>query len=434
MELNTESIIIKNLIVNGEFFGKTMPILKKKYFLDVGAQNIFELLKNHYSNYKVIPSITDLVASVQNIQTDETRTNVIESLKFINAIPESTNIEHMLDETVSFVKDAMYTEALLLGSDGLVQKNSDKKIQAQAIMEEMSKLSIDTDLGLDFEDIEVMIKYYQEKLLGIKTQHEEFNKRLGAGFLPGTLSIIMAPSGGGKSLLMTDFISGMMKEGKNILLVSMEMLDKELMKRIHANALDLPINDLRELPENVIRNAYDNVKDTCGKFFIKDYPPGSFSPLMLEQLIESYKVEKNIEFDIIYLDYLGIMKSDLVSPSAGLYSYVKSIVEETRAIAVKHKLPIISASQLNRCLWSNTQVRTNKGDVPIKDIKIGDILSTGVEVVSKVHTGKQKGYKITLKSGKEIIASANHKFPTNKGTMTINVGLSKGQFLKSIKK
>jgi hypothetical protein len=42
------------------------------------------------------------------------------------------------------------------------------------------------------------------------------------------------------------------------------------------------------------------------------------------------------------------MKSDLISPSAGLYSYLKSIGEEVRASATRLKLPIVSASQLNR--------------------------------------------------------------------------------------
>ena len=69
---------------------------------------------------------------------------------------------------------------------------------------------------------------------------------------------------------------------------------------------------------------------------------------MLSDLVEKFKTEKDIDFDIIFIDYLGIMKSDLVSPAAGLYSYIKSIGEEVRAQAVKLHLPIVSCSQLNR--------------------------------------------------------------------------------------
>jgi replicative DNA helicase len=426
MELNTESIILKSLISNGEFFGKSLPILEYKYFQDVANQNIFKLLKEHYNTYKIIPTITEIVASIQKVPNEETRTSIINNIRIINAIEASTNLEFLLDTTVMWVKDSMYMEAIILGSDALTEKSEEKKIKAKAIMEEMNKISVDSDLGLDFDDIEEMITYYQEKLLGISTAHAELNKRLGAGFLPQTLSVIMAASGIGKSLLMTDLISGQMKEGKNVLLVSMEMMDKEIMKRIHANALDLPINDLRNLPPEVVRNAYNREKDKCGKFFVKDFPNGSFSANMLDNLIESYKIEKGIEFDIVYLDYLGIMKSDLITPNAGLYSYVKSIVEEVRAIAKKRKIPIVSASQLNRCLQEDTIIHLKDVLKPIKNVEVGDILSNGLIVVNKESTGKQKVYKITTKSGKHITTTVNHKFPTNIGVATLAVGLKVG--------
>jgi replicative DNA helicase len=267
-------------------------------------------------------------------------------------------------------------EALQVGSDGLMKKDDNLKLKAQKIMDERAKISIDTDLGLDFDDIDQMIEYYSERMIGVRTQHKELNKRLGPGFLPGTLSIILAASGVGKSLMMTDLISGMIKDNKNVLLVSLEMADKEIMKRVHANAMDLPINSLLDLnktegelakldrpiiTKEVVLSAYQKMKTsgTCGKLFVKDYPSGSFSPLMLEALVESYRIEKGVEFDIVFVDYLGIMKSDLLSPSAGLYSYIKSIAEETRASAKKMDVPIVSASQLNRAATNNIDEADN---------------------------------------------------------------------------
>ncbi len=254
------------------------------------------------------------------------------------------------------------------------------------------------------------------------------------------------------SLLMTDLVTGNLKEfehkeevigkngkpelkktgvinpAQNVLLVSMEMEDKEIMKRVHANALGLPINKLSAISPDTIRIAHEKLykENKIGKFFIKDYPSGTFSPLMLDALLDNYKTELGVEFDIVYLDYLGIMKSDLITPNAGLYSYIKSIVEETRSIAKKRKIPIVSASQLNRCLEENTNIHMSNGLVPIKDVNIGDKTENNLKVVKKKFTGVQKVHKIKTKSGKEIITSANHKFPTNIGIANINVGLKVG--------
>lgn len=379
-----EPILLKKLTHNGDFFGKAMPILKKKYFTDIGNQELFNLIKEYYNEYRNIPSLTELVAKVKNVSNAEIRAEIVRSLQNINTTEEVQNIEFMLDETISWVKDAMYMEALQVGSDGLMKKDDNLKLKAQQIMDERAKVSIDSDLGLDFDNIDEMIEYYSERQTGIRSQHKQLNYRLGPGFLPGTLSIILAASGVGKSLMMTDLISGMIKKNKNILLVSLEMADKEIMKRVHANAMDLPINSLLDLnktegelnkikkgnadkpgrdivTKEQILSAYNKMKTegNTGKFFVKDYPAGAFSPLMLEQLVESYKIEKGIEFDIIFIDYIGIMKSDLVSPSAGLYSYIKSIAEETRATAKKLNLPIVSASQLNRSATNNIDEADN---------------------------------------------------------------------------
>lgn len=373
-----ETILLKSLIVNNEFFGKSMPILESTHFMNTGNQELFKLIKEYYGNYKSIPSNAELVSMVKNVSNSEIRKEIIDALKQVSNTEVINNVKFLLDETVKFVKDAMYLEALRIGSDGLMKKDDELKKKAQKIMDEMVKVSIDSDLGLDFDDIESMIEYYSERMLGIKTRHKELNKRLGPGFLPGTLSVILAASGIGKSLLMTDLISGMIQEGKNCLLVSLEMHDKEIMKRVHANTLDLPINNLTDLSKtsgelkrisnerdfitkDMIQNAYNNIKASgnCGKLFIKDYPSGSFSALMLDSLVQKFKIEKNIEFDIIFVDYLGIMKSDLLTPSAGLYSYLKSIAEEVRAFATNSKIPVISASQLNRGSYREVEKADN---------------------------------------------------------------------------
>jgi len=429
-----EQILLKKLLCTNEFFGKVVPIIKAEYFTNQGCSKIYELLHQYYYDYKKIPSITEIAVQVKNVPNIELRKEIATELKSINTTDLVENNEFMIEETVKWVKNSIFMKALIIGSDAISDKDENKIAKSKALMEEMSKVTIDSDLGLDFDNIEEMIEYYQNKLVGILTQHEELNKRLGTGFLPGTLSIIMAASGIGKSLLMTDLISGNVKKGLNVLLVSMEMEDKEIMKRVHANVLDLPINKLTSISPDVIRTAFEKFskEKTTGKFFIKDYPSGSFSPLMLDALLDNYKIEKGIEFDLVYLDYLGIMKSDLITPNAGLYSYIKSIVEETRSIAKKHKIPIISASQLNRCLEQDTLIHTKDNLVPIKNVKIGNELLDNKVIIEVIDSGEQECFEIKTKSGKSIICSKNHKIPTNNGTMTVEVGLKTGLKLNTI--
>lgn len=385
-----ESVILKSLLQDGEFFGKQMPILEKKYFREIGNSYSFGIIKDHYDKYNSIPNFTELVSSIKNIPKQEVRDEIKKSLsKLANIEPAKT--EFMLSEVVTFVKDALYLEALELGSEGLMKRDESLKMKAEALLDLRSSIQIDTDLGLQFEDINAMIEYYSTRNVGIRTSSKEINKRLGPGFLPGTLSLILQASGIGKSVMMSHIVSDLIKNNKKILLVSLEMSDKEFMKRVHANALDLPINSLDDLSKTegelkrldrpvitkeqiVSKFQKAKMSGRLGQLYIKEYPPGEFSSMNLNTLLEEYKLQRDLEFDIVFVDYLGIMKSDRVPASVGLYSYVKSIAEELRAVQVKRKLPIISAQQLNRSAINNREADNSSVSDSLGSVMTADFL------------------------------------------------------------
>lgn len=434
-----ENIVLKSLFCNPEYFGKVFSILKSEYFQDLGSQKTFSLIKDYYGQYREIPQITSLVAMIKDVSNAEIRKAIVERLKEVNSTEEVKNLEFLKDETVKWIKEVLYYKALEVGAEGLQNKSEDLKMKAKQIMEEMTKVTLDENIGLDFDDIDTMIEYYSARQLGIKTQHKELNKYLGPGFLPGTLSVVLAAQGVGKSLFMTDLISGMVQQGKNILLVSLEMSDKEIVKRVQANVLDIDVNsfldlsktdgELKQLTRNpttaeTIRNAYQKYRmsGTCGKFFVKDYPAGSFGASQLQDLIERYQVEKGIKLDIVFVDYLGIMKSDLVPASAGLYNYLKSIGEEVRAVAKKMEIAIISASQLNRSVY--------KQDVKeVDNSAISDSLGTAMTADFMLFLIQNE----EMKANNEVVAKVTkNRFNGKTSTFMMNIDYSRMRFMDAI--
>lgn len=380
-EQKFERTLLASLMRKKEVFSKVMSILQPKFFTGE-RKEVFSLIKKHYQEFSTPATEVEVEMTLKNIQNQEFRNRVFDELQGIAStqIPENSEsfVDKMASETLKFAKDALYLEALEIGSEGLLMKDDSLKLKAEKILDERAKLNIDSDLGIEFSDSTSIIDYYDRNEKGILTQHYSLNERLGMGFLPGTLSVILAPSGVGKSLLMTDLVSGWVKDGKNVLMVSLEMSQEEVMKRVHSNTLDIPIEDFQPRHfdrQSFVRKLNEARAKGCGVFYSKDYPTQSFSALQLESLCESFKNEKNLTFDIILVDYLGIMKSDLVTPSVGLYSYVKSIAEETRAIAKKLNVPVISANQLNRAATNqtnadNANVSDSYGTVMTADLMI----------------------------------------------------------------
>lgn len=345
--------ILKEYHSNLEYFNKIRPILTKEVLENQSESKILEIINNHFDTYKTLPTLREIALNIPNIPSEQLRQQLVETIKEINA-SEPINKDFLLDKSVEYIRDRIFTEGLIIGSEFIDSKNENKKLKAKELIEKSMEISIDQDVGLDFNDLQKRIDYYTTKRVGLKYKDfKGLNEKIGDGFLPGSLNVVLAPPGLGKSLFLTATISDFVKQGKNVLLISMEMSDFEIVKRVDANILDLPINDLKNIPKEVVWDRFNKIKDTLGKFYTKSYAPGVFSSYSLKHLIEMYKSQENITFDAIFLDYLGIMKSDRVSFNAGMYNYIKSIGEEVRAIAVDYQIPIFTCSQLNRSAVGN---------------------------------------------------------------------------------
>lgn len=346
-----ELIILKNILNDKSYFNKVKGILSKSIFTDISCAKVYELIQNYYNSYNTIPTFKEIAIQTKDIPNKELRTNIAKTLIQIKDI-ENINSEFLNDHTVKYVKDQMFMQALMLGAEFIDKKDEHFKQQAKKLIDDAQLINIDNDFGSDYNNINERIDYYQNPKKGIKfLRFKTLNRYIGEGFLKGTLNMFLAPAGVGKSLLMSTCIGDFIKQGLNVLLVSMEMSNLEFMKRIDADLLDIQINTLKEVEPNLIRKKFNDLK--LGKLFVQNYPAGTFSANNLASLLEMYN-SNDIKFDAIFLDYLGLMKSDRISSNIGLYSYIKSIGEEVRAIANIYDTVIFSASQLNRNSINNT--------------------------------------------------------------------------------
>lgn len=439
MEISAEEIfeqtLLHSILTDTKAFSRVFGILKSEYFQSEERQAIYHLMKDHFIDHQTPPNMQDVAIRIKNLQDVEKKARIVQELKEIHK-QECPNIDSLASETLKFVKDALYLKALEIGSEGLMTKSEDLKKKAEQILEERHKINLDSDLGIEFSDVSILDHYTADNP-GILTHLRTLNQRLGNGFTKGTLSLIAAPSGVGKSLMMTDLISGFIKKGLNVLLVSLEMSEEEVMKRVHSNTLGIPIAEIGpKLDKDYFLHKLQEARQSgCGVFHAKGFPALSFSALMLDNLLDSYQNEKNLTFDMVFVDYIGIMKSDLLSPSVGLYSYIKSIAEEVRAIAVRREITIISASQLNRCFDIHTKIKTSEGIKSTKDLKIGDsvLSSSGWNTVQEIKPMEtKKVYKIRTSKGVEILVTKDHRIPTNRGLLTITHGLSIGDKVSTI--
>ena len=239
-------------------------------------------------------------------------------------------------------------------------------------------------------------------------------------------------TGVGKSLFMCHCAAANLTKGLNVLYITMEMSEEKIAERIDANLLNVTTDELGILPKDVYDKKIQRVRNkTTGKLIIKEYPTASVGASHFRHLINELRIKRNFTPDIIYIDYLNICASSRLRAGSNInsYTYVKAIAEELRGLAVEYSVPIVSATQTTRsgyCLDLQTTIITQSGTKTISDIVVGDevLSNSGWNTVKTVFPiVKKKMYRITTESGKEIVCSEDHLFPTEDGEKNIKSGL-----------
>ena len=209
------------------------------------------------------------------------------------------------------------------------------------------------------QDYEERYKYYHQKETRIQFDLDFFNKITKGGLPNKTLNIALAGTGVGKSLFMCHVASSVLLQGKNVLYITLEMAEEKIAERIDANLLNVPIQQLIDLPEMMFENKVTSIaKKTQGTLIIKEYPTASAHSGHFKALLNELALKKSFKPDIIFIDYLNICASSRYRANSNVnsYSYIKAIAEELRGLAVETNVPIVSATQTTRSGYGSSDV------------------------------------------------------------------------------
>ncbi len=357
-----EKQILSRLIHDEDFLRKTLPFLKPDYFNNRIDKAVYGLIDDFVKRYNKLPSKTALVVesdSTSGYNQDEYE----EIVARIGELQEdsTTDQQWLLDQTEKFCQDRAIYNAIMSSIqilDGRDVKNSKGNIPQ--ILSEALAVSFDTNIGHDFlEDFADRYDFYHKKEHRIPFDLEYFNRITKGGLPNKTLNVALAGTGVGKSLFMCHCAAANLSAGHNVLYITLEMSEEKIAERIDANLLNVQVDELTVLPKEAYEKKVNRVKEkTAGKLIIKEYPTASAGANHFRHLLNELRLKRSFTPDIIYIDYLNICISSRLKHGSNVnsYTYIKSIAEELRGLAVEFIVPIVTATQTTRSGYSNSDV------------------------------------------------------------------------------
>lgn len=352
--MNLEKIILSNLIRNEDYYKRVLPYLKDEYFTDFGELHIWKAINAYGLKYGKLPQPSEIETElgIFEYNTAESYKNTVDQLAEIKKYNETNNLDWLMDKTEQFCQEKAIYNAMLASMriiDGKDKKHTKGNIPD--ILSEALSISFDPDVGHDYlEDFEEQFSYYHRVDNKIRFDIAKLNEITNGGLPEKTLSVALAGVHVGKTMLMCHLAAGFMAQGADVLYITLEMSQEQIIQRIDANLLNIALEDVEKTPINDYQKRIAALKaKTNGKLIVKEYPTASASTLHFKALLDELKLKKNFRPQIVFIDYINLCASSRYSHGgAGMYEYIKAVAEELRGMAVSYKTRVFTATQVNR--------------------------------------------------------------------------------------
>jgi replicative DNA helicase len=169
----------------------------------------------------------------------------------------------------------------------------------------------------------------------------------------------------GKSIWLANVAANSVKLGYNTAVLSLEMRDRKLIKRLGANLLGINMKEYNKMAEDKVlmkqkigNMGYESLQ-VPGKLYVKEFPTSSAGVPDIERYLLKMEELKGIKFKVIVLDYINILKNWRNANSENTYMKIKQIAEDARAMAMRNNWAIVTATQINRSGFGSTDLSAN---------------------------------------------------------------------------
>lgn len=245
--------------------------------------------------------------------------------------------EYIKEVSLDFCRKQKLKEAMLR-SVGLIKSSSFDEVSQ--IINDALKLGSDNQHGYDYKaDFEA--RFTKKSRNPVSTGWDNIDGICKEGLGKGELGVVIAPTGAGKSMVLTHLGAEALKSGKNVVHYTLELGDTIIASRYDSCITGVPLADLLSFKEQI----YEKVQTIEAALFVKEYPTKSACTNTIRTHLEKLK-NRDFTPDLIIVDYADLLRPKTIRKEKR--HELETIYEDLRAIAQENKCPVWTASQTNR--------------------------------------------------------------------------------------
>lgn len=347
-----EKILVKKSLTDKKYLNVISEIFDTRWFEnDKNHGLLVRMAIGYYKKYDKLPTNKVMNALIQgyceknNLETKDLSSALMDINSFnldVDDDAANRNLEkYIKDKMIYFATSDGIQSMMKTGNvDGLVSK-----------FDQIQKLTFeDDDIGLQYFSKEGQDKhweYLKNPEAKISTGWNGLDRYTNFG-IPKEgkfLGLILAQSGLGKSLFLSNLAVNFLSQDLTVGVISLEMSENVYAQRFSAHISGDNVNRLKDTADSSrskIEKFY--MEHPKANLIIKEYPPRSINSRKIDSYIEKLR-EHGIKLDVLIVDYLNLVVPN--KKGDNMFQDGMLVSEELRALSYKWEIPIMSAVQAN---------------------------------------------------------------------------------------
>jgi len=345
-----QSKVVSALVTDNKFLDVISEITNPKFFENDANKWIISEIIEYHNEYRKPPTLDVFKSELSKIDNDILKKTVVEQLRHVFTNIGNVDLDYIKNEFREFCINQNLKGVILRSVDLLKAGSYDRiKDEVDAAM----KVGNETNLGMDYiEDFDERTE--DLKRTTVATKWNPINDLMDGGLGPGELGVVVAPSGVGKTWILTAIGAEAVRKGLSVVHYTMELSEHYVGARYDTVFTGIPSADLKVKKEEV----KGKIKNLQGRLLIKYFPPKGVTVKKLQQHIEKMVTLDN-KPDVIIIDYADLLLSHS-NKSDSTYKEQGGVYIDLRGMSGELEIPVWTASQTNRSAIDSEVIEADK--------------------------------------------------------------------------
>lgn len=398
--------LLKTIIEDKKFAVVIIDVIKSSYFDGPYFKYLMENIKELYDQYKIVPNYDTLQQKIMSESQSTSGKIHLDTLDEIKKLELDDN-RYIKDTSLNFCRQQVLKKAL---------KDSDDIIQNGAFEEYNKIQSLITSalqVGANTDDISEIGENIRESLqndarIPFPTGINGIDDLLKGGLARGELGIVLAPTGIGKTTVLTKFSNSAYNYGGSVLHIFFEDNPNVIRRKHYTIWTGIAPDDQHTNADIVFDQVTEITSNRSNRLYLLKLSPFGVSVSDIRSKIRKLESEGH-GIDLLVLDYVDCISLEK-SIDGEEWKGEGTIMRSLESLCDEFNIAIWTATQGNRESIKSEVVTTDQMGGSIKKAQIGHVVLSIAKTLQQKENNLATITLLKSRIGKDGIVFSNCKF------------------------